>query len=120
MRAPAGRRLTASLLRGAVELAPRECRWECLACDQTAVTHEVRPHSRFHRCRGLAGLVTPFVPAGTRGKIEAREREDYVGSERVQTDADGRVIMSLVTTRDDGQDCTVFAPAAVGSAREMM
>jgi len=47
--------------------------------------------------------------------VEAREREDYVNGEVVQTvDVDGkaRPIMSIVTTRDDGQDCTVLAPQA--------
>lgn len=54
--------------------------------------------------------MTPFVPANTRYKIEAVDREDYVGGENVQTDGEGRVVQSLVTTRDEGQDCTIFAP----------
>jgi hypothetical protein len=58
------------------------------------------------------GLTTPFVPAGTRCKVESRDREDYVGREQVQTDGEGRPVMAVVTTRDDGQDCTVYAPAA--------
>ena len=47
-------------------------------------------------------------------KVEAREREDYVGHELVQTDEAGRSVMSVVTTRDDGQDAIVFAPTAIG------
>ena len=59
-----------------------------------------------------------MVPAGTRCKVEAVEREDYVGKERVQTDANGRPVMSVVTVRDDGQDVAVLAPTASGQSRE--
>jgi hypothetical protein len=76
------------------------------------VTHESQPHTRFHNCRGLAGLSAPMVPAGTRCKVEAVERGDYVRDELVQTDSDGRPVMSVVTTRDDGNDVAVYAPTA--------
>jgi hypothetical protein len=59
-----------------------------------------------------------MVPEGTRCKVEAIEREDYVGSEQVQTDANGRPVMSIVTTRDTGQDTVVFAPTATARVRE--
>jgi hypothetical protein len=89
-----------------------ESRWECPNCDLTDVTHESGPHTRFHNCKGLRGLSAPMVPAGMKTKVEAREREDYVGNEKVQTDLDNRPIMSIVTTRDEGQDCVVLAPVA--------
>lgn len=92
-------------------LAP-EHRWECPNCQYTDVTHETEAHSRFHPCRGLKGLTAPMVPAGTRCKVEAHEREDYINGDDVQTDGDGRPIMNVITTRDDGQDCTVYAPCA--------
>jgi hypothetical protein len=95
-----------------------EHRWECPNCIATHVTHEARPHTPFHTCRGLRGLTAPYVPAGTRAKVETVERGDYVGRERVQTDGDGRPVMAVVTTRDDGQDCAVLAPTATASARE--
>jgi hypothetical protein len=60
-----------------------------------------------------------MVPAGTKAKVEAKEREDYVGKEEVQTDGEGKPVMSIVTTRDEGQDCTVLAPTAQGSAKEL-
>ena len=60
-----------------------------------------------------------MVPAGTNCKIEAVEREDYVNGEQIQTDGEGRPVMSVVTTRDDGQDCTVYAPTAVGRSVEL-
>jgi len=94
----------------------REQRWECPNCDLTEVTHEATPHTRFHACRGLRGLTAPMVPAGTKCKIEAHEREDYIGKEMVQTDGEDRPVMSVITTRDQGQDCTVYAPCATARA----
>lgn len=94
-----------------------EHRWACSKCDQTHVSREARPHTPFHPCRGLAGLMTPFVPAGTRCKVEAHEREDYIGKELVQVDGHGRPIMNVTITRDDGQDCTVYAPTATIEGR---
>lgn len=93
-----------------VPLLRSEQRWECPNCDLTDVTHEARPHTRFHMCRGLKGLTAPFVPAGTRCKVEAVEREDYIGDERVTYDGDRRPIMRVETTRDDGNDVAVMAP----------
>jgi hypothetical protein len=93
-----------------------ESRWECPNCDLTDITHESGIHSRFHNCKGLKGLSAPMVPAGTKAKVQAQVREDYVGKEIVQTDLDNRPIMSIVTTRDEGQDCAVLAPVATLSA----
>lgn len=88
-------------------------KWECPNCNATDVTHETTPHSRFHNCRGLKGLSAPMVPAGTKTKVVAVEREDYVGKEQVQLDGEGRPIMSIVTERPDGSnDCAVLAPVA--------
>lgn len=96
----------------AVTLLAPEHHWTCPNCPATHVTHESRPHTPFHACRGLRGLTAPFVPAGTKAKVEAQEREDYVAGELVQTDGEGRPVMSVVTTRDNGQDCAVLAPTA--------
>ena len=87
-----------------------EHHWECPNCDVQAVTHdEALP---LHACAKFNGLTAPLVPAGTRCKVEAKEREDYLGSDTAQTDDEGHVYMSVVTTRDDGQDCVVLAPTA--------
>ena len=86
--------------------------WYCPNCGLRDQTRETRPHSRFHICPKLHGLTAPMLPAGTKAKVEAREREDYVGTDTVQTDDEGRPMMSVVTTRDDGQDVAVFAPLA--------
>ena len=82
------------------------------------MTHEPRPHSRFHICPALRGLTAPMVPQGTNAKVELREREDYVNGENVQLDPEkGRPVMSVVTTRDDGQDVAVFAPTATATGK---
>lgn len=61
-----------------------------------------------------------MVQAGVSCKVEAVERGDYVGAEKgVRFDADGKAIMAVRTTRDDGVDCAVFAPTATGSLREV-
>jgi hypothetical protein len=90
--------------------------WYCPNCRVADVTHEPRPHVRMHTCAGLRGLTVPLIPLGIKAKIEAIERQDYVGKEIVQTDNAGRPVQSVVTTRDEGQDCTVYAPAATARA----
>jgi hypothetical protein len=57
--------------------------------------------------------MVPLILVGTKAKVETVERQDYVGKELVQTDSEGNVIMATVVTRDEGQDCTVYAPCAV-------
>lgn len=92
--------------------------WYCPNCGLRDQTREVRPHSRFHTCPKLRGLSAPMLPADVAAKVELREREDYVGGEKVQLDPErGRPVMSVVTTRDDGQDVAVFAPLATGTSR---
>lgn len=91
--------------------------WECPNCDYTDVTQEAQPHTRFHACAGMRGFSAPMVPAGARAKVESHEREDYIANEQVQLDGEGRPIMSITTTRDDGQDCVVYAPAASGRGK---
>jgi hypothetical protein len=95
-----------------VPLLVAEQRWVCPNCPATSVTHEQAPHTRFHACRGLAGLTAPMVPAGTRCKVEAVTRDDYAGGEMVTRDREGRPVMAVRTTRDDGTDLAVFAPCA--------
>lgn len=93
-------------------LAPPVQRWECPNCDLREATREAQPHTRFHACRGLKGLTAPMVPAGTRCKVEAVERQDYLRGELATLDGEGRPVMSVVTMRDDGSDAAVFAPCA--------
>lgn len=89
-------------------------RWYCpRGCGQEAVTREARPHTKFHVCPKARGLEAPMLPVGVKGKVELKEREDYIGTEMVQLDPErGRPVQSIVTTRDDGIDCAMFMPAA--------
>jgi hypothetical protein len=95
-------------------LAPVQ-RWYCPNCRAEDVTHEARIHIRYHTCPKLRNLSAPMVPAGTKAKVEVHEREDYIGRELVRLDDNGRPVMNIITTRDEGQDCMVFAPTATGS-----
>lgn len=93
-----------------------ERRWECEHCNYIDSTREAEPHTRFHTCSGL-GMTAPMVPQGSRARVTANEREDFVKSEDVQTNADGRPIMSISTEYPDGRnDLVVFAPTANNSA----
>lgn len=87
-------------------------RWHCPACGLEDVTHKLS-RTHMHVCPRLRGLSAPMLPAGTKAKLELHEREDYVGTENVQTDPErGRPVQSIITTRDNGQDVTIFAPSA--------
>ena len=91
--------------------------WYCpKGCGQTDQTQEPRPHVRYHTCPRSRGLSAPMVPVGVKAKVEIHEREDYVGTEDVFLH-DGRPVMNIVTTRDEGQDCMVFAPTAHATVR---
>lgn len=91
--------------------------WTCPNCPTEDVTNDPRPHTRYHPCPGLNGLVAPMVRAGTKASVELVERQDYIGTEQVRLH-EGRPIMALVTTREDGQDVAVFAPTATAKVQE--
>lgn len=92
-------------------LTPQQ-RWECPNCMLKQVTHESKPHTRMHECKGLRGLTAPMIPEGVHCKVEAVVREDYVGSATVTTDAEGTPTMGVNTTREDGNDVIAFADCA--------
>jgi hypothetical protein len=101
-----------------VLLNPPVTRWHCPSCDVTDVTRQFGVHSRMHTCAGLKGLTAPLLEEGVSAKHTAVERGDYTNGDLVQTDENGRVVMSVTTTRDDGEDCTVYAPAASASIEQ--
>ncbi len=68
-----------------------------------------------HRCSGHGGILVPMVADGTKAKITLVMREDYVGGEDVQLH-NGRPIMAVAVTRDDGEDRAVFAPTVLGGS----
>lgn len=86
--------------------------WECPSCGK-----EKQVSGRYglvvHKCPKMNGMTTPYVRKGVKAKHELVLREDYVGDEMVQTDDQHRPVMSIVTTRDNGQDVRVFAPTAI-------
>jgi len=90
-------------------------RWECPNCSKTDVT--IRPvPNRYHACAGLSGVLAPMIPAGTKAKVTAVERGDYIGNEQVQLAPNGRPVMSIVTERPDGSnDVMEFAPSATAT-----
>lgn len=82
------------------------------ACPNCTTAHKGTPKPGepfFHNCPGLHGLTAPLVRAGTKCKVEANVREDYVGKDTV-TYADGKPITSVEVTREDGNDVAVMAP----------
>lgn len=61
----------------------------------------------------MAGLMVPLVKQGHRANFIAVEREDYVGTEKVLLDGNGRPIMAVQVEHPDGSnDRTVYAPTA--------
>jgi hypothetical protein len=97
-----------------VPLLTREQFWSCPNCIVEDRTTDARAQP-FHRCGGLAGLTAPLVPTGTRCKVTAHEREDYIGTELVQmaqVDGKARPISQIRTEHENGQDCVVLAPTA--------
>lgn len=100
-----------------VPILQRHQDWTCPNCSAVDRTFDPRPHTRFHACPGLKGLTAPMVPAGTRAKVEAVDRQDYVGRDIVTRDGDGRVVMAVQTIRDDGNDVAVYAPCATAGGK---
>jgi hypothetical protein len=95
-----------------------ERRWHCTRCTSAAVTRD--GSTPMHPCKGLAGLMVPLTPVGVACDVRAVEREDYIGSELVQVDGNGRPVMSVIVEREDGQDCTVYAPSATATREEVL
>jgi hypothetical protein len=89
--------------------------WYCPNCAVTDVTAPLPPgSSRYHPCAGLHGLNAPLIREGQRVKVEAEERQDYLGREIQDRGDDGKVYMAVRTTRDDGDDLLVNAGLAQG------
>lgn len=87
--------------------------WECPNCDITDVTGPLPPNaSRYHTCAGLHMLSAPLVRAGTRCKVTAEERADYLGGEIQATGDDGKPYMAIRTTLDDHENLLVNAGLA--------
>lgn len=111
-------------------LLPAVQRWECPNCRLEETTRGKFLPNRYHSCPKI-GIFAPLLPAGTKAKVESRAPEDYIGPDPLlpipgtggkmtrahRRNAKGQTVMSVVTTRDDGQDVVVFAPTAVAKGR---
>lgn len=91
-------------------LLNNEKHWECPECHRQHVTRIAEPHSPMHQCAALRGAWVPFVEEGIKAHIVVNEREDYIGDNIPQTDEDGKVIKSITTIKEDGEDCHILAP----------
>lgn len=92
--------------------------YECPRCTVTARIPAADPRTPMHNCAGLALMSVPLVPAGEHADVRLVEREDYVGSDDVQLDANGRPWMRAEVERPDGRtDVWVYAPTAHGGTR---
>ncbi len=94
-----------------------------MSCPECPVTLYVAPkmngdHRKpvLHKCSGHGGMLLPMVQDGSKAKVKVVEREDYIGTEQPLMH-DGRPIMAVTITREDGEDRMVFAPPALGGAR---
>jgi hypothetical protein len=87
--------------------------WQCNACGRLHVTKASSEgvQTPMHQCVGLAGTWVPFVPANSNAVVKVEERQDYIGTDTVFHDANGRPIMAVYTEREDGQDCHILAPS---------
>lgn len=85
----------------------------CPECPSTLKLPGVGKSPVLHRCSGHGGMLLPMVPAGIKAKVTVVEREDYIGSERPRMH-EGRPIMAVTITREDGEDRVIFAPTAMG------
>lgn len=92
----------------------------CPNCTSELVLDEVPGKPVLHPCRGLVGLMAPMVRQGVNCKVEAVERDDYEGRDLAHRDGEGRVVMAIETTRDDGTDRIVLVPTAVVSRDEYL
>ena len=94
-----------------IPILQTEQHWVCPNCTVTDLTYN--KEQRFHNCRGLKSLTAPMVLEGVKCKVEAVERGDYaVNDDLVRLDGEGRAVMAVETTRDEGNDIIAFADCA--------
>lgn len=94
--------------RGQLPLFDAPDHWVCPNCACTDTTPRLPPGaSRYHACPGLHGLNAPLVRKGSDVKVEAHEREDYLGADMQATGDDGKAYMNVQVTRADGSYDTV-------------
>ena len=93
-----------------------------MSCSECSSTLFLRVRSEkpvLHKCSGHGGMLLPMVQDGVKAHVTLVEREDYIGHEVVQMH-EGRPIMAVSITREDGEDRVIFAPTAVGGGANGM
>lgn len=91
--------------------------WECPSCNRQHVTRNAGTQVPLHQCPSHALAWVPFVPAGVKAHLRINEREDYIGTDIPTTDGEGRIIQSVTTEREEGEDVHIFAPTIVDDRR---
>lgn len=89
--------------------------WRCPGCSFVLTVDKPASVTPYHPCPMAGGLKVPMVAAGVRAKLTVVERGDWVGGDTVTLDDSGRAVQAVLTERDDGMDCTVYAPLAKGT-----
>lgn len=97
--------------------------WYCPECEQTAqsvntvVNGNKLRQMPLHYCSGLYGLLAPMVKKGVEARLRVNFREDYVKSDICTSDERGKIVSSITTQRNDGEDLLVHSPCAVLNLR---
>lgn len=91
--------------------------WYCPECKLEA--QSTQRGMPLHSCPQLQGVMAPMVKQGVKARLKVNFREDFVKKDLVTTDANGRVVMSITTQRDDGEDLLVHSPCAVASLKDI-
>lgn len=96
---------------GAYILSSPNKNWYCPECSRQHITKVSEPHTPLHQCASLRGAWVPFVEEGIKARFRVNYREDYLRTDTATVDGEGKPIQSINTQRDDGEDCTIFAPS---------
>jgi hypothetical protein len=94
--------------------------WYCPSgCYCTETVPALPPGAtRYHSCPKLHGLNAPLARVGSDVKVEAVEREDFLGEETQAMGDNGKAYMAVSTTYADGHnDLAVNAGLAHGELR---
>lgn len=91
-------------------LNPHVVVWVCGSCNTRAAKPFAVNQQEYHNCPGKGMLTIPMVREGEKAKVTFNEREDYINGDGVQVDGNNRPIMNVTVEREDGIDCSVFAP----------
>lgn len=93
--------------------------WYCPECheetqsENTVVSGNKLRQMPLHYCSALHNLLAPMVKKGVVARLRVNYREDYTYDDLVTTDDTGKVVMSITTERNDGEDLLVHSPCKV-------